>query len=102
MLGGAGYAAYGEYESTSYYREGFVSPLTPLFSAASVPLSADQAEHLVRIISSNDHPTKLKPTDIGTESRIDWESVQVQTGDLLSPAQKAVLQTYVNRQSKDK
>jgi hypothetical protein len=102
LLGGVGYAAYGEYESTSYYREAFITPLTPFFSAASVPLSADQANHLVRIISSNDHPTKLKPTDIGTESRIDWESVQVETGGLLTPAQIAVLKTYVNRQSKDK
>ena len=102
LLGGAGYAAYGEYEFTSYYREAFVNRLTPLFSAANVPLSADQAHLLVRIISANDHPTKLKPTDIGTESGIDWESVLVQTGDLLSPAQKAVLRTYVNRQSKDK
>jgi hypothetical protein len=92
LLGEDGLVAFRDYERTSYYREGFVAQITPMF--ALDPLSPQQTEQLVRLVAANDHPQRLKPTDLGTESLIDWNSVTLQASNTLSPAQIAVLRAY--------
>jgi hypothetical protein len=98
LLGDDGYAAYHDYEKTSYYRAAFVNRMSTMFSSANAPLSAEQTEQLARIVAANDHPQKLKPTDTGSESRIDWDSVVVQANATLTPAQMTAIQAYANQQ----
>jgi RNA polymerase sigma factor (sigma-70 family) len=94
LLGEDGYAAYAGFEKTSYYRAAFVDPMTSMFSSANMPLSSEQTELLVSVVANNDHPIKLRPTDIGTESQIDWDSVLAQAEGMLSPAQMTVIKAY--------
>ena len=102
LLGEDGYAAYLDYEKTSFYRIGFVDRMIPMFTSANVPLSAEQAEQITHVVAANDHPQRLKPTDIGSESRIDWDAVAVQASTMLTPAQTAVVRAYANQEKSAK
>lgn len=94
LLGVDGYAAYVVFEKTSYYRAAFVDPMIPMFSSANMPLSQEQGEFLVSVVANNDHPQKLQPTDIGSQSQIDWDSVLAQAKGILSPEQMTIIEAY--------
>jgi hypothetical protein len=97
MLGADGMAAYSDYESTSAYRVGFIEPIRPALASANATLSAEQEEQLVRIIIANVHSYRAQPTDLGTQGRFDWDAIQAQANAVLTPAQAAVFQSYLNR-----
>jgi len=98
LLGDDGYAAYAAYEKASYYQQAFVQPIMPGFSAAGAALTDAQTEQMVRIVAANDHPVRLSPSDVGSESRIDWDSVLAEAAGILTPPQRAVLQSWANLQ----
>jgi len=91
LLGEDGYAAYLEYEKTSYYQMVWVQPLQRNFLAANVPIDDAQTEQLSQIFEANDKPVHISPTDLGSESAIDWESAVAQAANILTPAQMSVL-----------
>ena len=102
ILGTDGYAAYHDFEKMSYYRDAYVEPMLAWLQSANASLSPDQVETLVRVVAANDHPRRLKPTDIGSESQVDWDSVVAQASATLTPAQMTVVQVYANRQKSTK
>lgn len=91
ILGPDGYAAYGEYGKLSFYRL-MLEPLAPQFAAAGAPLTEPQQLQLARILARNDHPEKVRATDLSSQARVDWSSAAREAAPLLSPAQIAVLQ----------
>ena len=93
LLGEDGYSAYSAYEHLSYYRSAWVLPLEAVFSAANMPVDDLQSFLLTQIVAANDHPVKISPTDLRSESSINWDSVTAQAADFLTPAQLQVLQT---------
>ena len=100
MLGEEGYAAWSNYERTSYYRSAFLTRLTPLFEAASAPLSSAQADQLVDIIASNDRPYRKNETDLSNQSRIDWAEVARQAGAFMEPSQQRAIEVFAGRESR--
>ena len=99
ILGPEGDAAYVKFEQSSYYRVSFVDPLLPSFSLAHAPLSAPQVDQLAQVIAQHHHSVRLKPTDIGTVTRVDWAAVVASAGAILSPAQLTLLQNYASHQN---
>lgn len=99
ILGKEGYAAYRDYEKLSYYR--FVlDPLTPQFASAGVPLTSPQQEQLARIVASHDHPQKVRPSDLGSRTQVDWDGVARDAGAVLTPAQIAVIEAHATTTQK--
>lgn len=99
ILGEDGYAAYHDYETSSYYRLAFVAPLAPQFASAGAPLSDQQQLQLSRLIATYDHPQQIKPTDLSSRSQIDWDGVVRSAGGILSPTQAAVIQAYARQKT---
>lgn len=97
-----GYVAYNKYQVTSFYRVAYIDPMAPQFISANAPLSPEQRERLVDILTANKHLVKVRPTDIGSEVKIDWDAVATQATTVLTPVQIAVLQAYGARQSSSK
>lgn len=102
ILGKDGYAAYRDYERTSFYRVVFVEPMSDMFSKINAPLSADQTQQLVRSLDTNKQQRKAKPTDIGSTLTMDWDAVINQMSGTLSPVQVNVIRVYGDRQKADK
>ncbi len=99
LLGADGYQAYTDYMRTIFYRDGFVARLVPEFSAAAVELSAEQVKRLIQAVAAHDHPERVRPTDIGTRARIDWEAVVREANRFLDARQVAVLAEFAARQT---
>jgi hypothetical protein len=102
MLGYEGYQAFGQYEHMAFYRDGVAGGLIRKFNAANSPLSPSQEEQFLRLVATNDHAERVRPTDIGTVARVDWLGVAEGARDILTPPQLAVLQDYANQQSRPK
>lgn len=102
ILGAEGYAAYRDYETTTFYRAAFVEPMNDLFSVANAPLSSEQTEHLVRALDANKQLKKAKPTDIGSTMEMNWEGVIGQMSGALTPAQVNVIRVYAEREKAKK
>ncbi|MBC7369282.1 MAG: hypothetical protein H7343_21150 [Undibacterium sp.] len=102
ILGADGYAAYRNYETTSFYRAAFVEPMSDMFAVANAPLSSEQAGQLVRALDANKQLRKVKPTNIGSEITMDWEAVIGQMSGALTPAQVNVIRVYADRQKTNK
>jgi RNA polymerase sigma factor (sigma-70 family) len=94
MLGREGFAAFNDYEQMSAYR-GYLDPLSPRLSAANATLSDQQADQLIRTIIANNHPQRMSPTDLGTNSHIDWTSVTQQANNFLTPTQLSILNDFL-------
>lgn len=97
ILGEEGYAAYHDYETSSFYRLAFVAPLAPQFASAGAPLSDQQQLQLSQLFATYDHPKQIKPTDLSSRSEIDWDGVARDAGRILSPTQASVLQAYARQ-----
>lgn len=95
IMGDDGYAAYNRFQRTSYYRVAFVDRILPAFTSANASLTLAQTDLLVTAIAENDRPVKKNPTDLGNESRIDWDTVASRTNAFLNPAQQTALQSYI-------
>jgi hypothetical protein len=98
ILGDEGYAEYNKFEMTSFFRLAFVDPLLGRFRSAEAPLSPEQRERLVNLVAANNHPRKVKPTDIGSQAEIDWDAVAEQAAGTLTSAQIAVLRAEAAKQ----
>lgn len=99
LLGADGYPAYVDYMRTIFYRDGYVARLEPDFSAAAAGLSAEQTKRLIQALAAHDHPERVRPTDIGTRSRIDWDAVVGEARGFLDARQVAVLAEFAARQA---
>lgn len=97
LLGPEGYSAYRDYEKSSALRVAYVEPAQAELVRANLPLSPAQAEGLLMVFSRNARSVQARPTDIGTTGLMDWDGVVAQAGTWLSPAQLAVLRSYVAR-----
>jgi hypothetical protein len=84
---------------TIFYRDGYVARLEPDFSAAAAGLSAEQTKRLIQALAAHDHPERVRPTDIGTRSRIDWDAVVGEARGFLDARQVAVLAEFAARQA---
>lgn len=95
ILGLDGYLAYRDYEGTSAYRMVYVEPLSSLLKSSNVPLTEEQASQLSRIMSQNDHPVRVAPTDITQKSQVDWPAVVSRAGGILDEQQLTVLKAQI-------
>ena len=102
ILGAVGYAAYQDYEPTSFYRVAFVEPMSDMFAVANAPLTPEQTEQLVRALDANKQLTKVKPTNIGSEISMNWDAVIGQMSGTLTPTQVNVIRVYADRQKANK
>lgn len=97
LLGREGYAAYAQYESSSFYRVGYVEPVLAALSSAGASLSPTQTDQLQEIFVRSARHLQARPTDIGTTLQMDWDAVVAQARGLLTPAQFSVLETHAAR-----
>ncbi len=94
LLGPEGYRAYGSFETASAYRPAYIDPMLPEFYSANVPLSAQQVDQLLQLVTAHHRSVRVNPTDISTQGIVDWDGVVAQAGEVLTPAQLVVLQRY--------
>jgi RNA polymerase sigma factor (sigma-70 family) len=99
LLGADGYQAYTDYMRMIFYRDGFVARLVPEFNAAAAGLSAEQIKRLIEVVAAQDRPERVRPTDIGTRSRIDWDAVVGESRGFLDSRQVTVLADFAGRQA---
>ncbi|MBI5770475.1 MAG: sigma-70 family RNA polymerase sigma factor [Verrucomicrobia bacterium] len=97
ILGPEAYKAYGDYERTSAFRFGMVESLEPRFASANVPLTPAQADGLAGLLAGAILSQRSRPTDLSTTMTVDWDVVLPKAGDLLAPAQLAVLREFAAR-----
>lgn len=98
MLGPEGWQDFSQYEKSYYYQGAFLAPVLTEMGSANDPLNAAQQQTLAGIIAANDHPYKANPSDIGSRSEIDWETVVAQASPILDSNQVAILRDHAQRE----
>lgn len=102
LLGPDAWRDFSRYENSYYYQNAFLAPMLAESGWANNPLTAVQQQTLANIIAANDHPYKANPSDIGSRSKIDWETVVTQATPMLDPSQVGMLRAHAQREmSKD-
>jgi hypothetical protein len=91
LLGAEGYQQLREFDRTSTLRE-MVSGIAGSATVAGAPLASAQAERLVQLMAASTAEYPNKESDINPAS-IDWEMVDAQAKEILSPEQFVAFQT---------
>jgi hypothetical protein len=94
VLGEDGYAAYNEYQKSSFWAA-ILQPVTDGLTASNLSLTDQQASRLESIVQANNHPIHEHPTDISSKIAIDWDAVVAESNGILTPDQMAILQARV-------
>lgn len=98
ILGDDGYAAYNRFQSTSFFRVAYVERMQPRFASADLPLTPAQSDLLVELLAENNHPVKMSPNDIGSQSRIDWDALAQKTPSFLNSQQQLALHAFISEE----
>jgi hypothetical protein len=87
LLGSEGYSAYGDYELISAIRP----TITGLFQSSGISISDEAKDQIARLVHKHRRLYRAKPTDISSQSQIDWAGVAQDAETILTPSQIEVL-----------
>ncbi len=93
LLGSDNYKDLRDYEMISAVRP----MVTHMYEHAGVPLSSVERDQVARLLIKHDHAVRAQPTDLGMQSRIDWNAVVDEAAAFLAPAQIEPIRAFAGR-----